>query len=158
MSAIARTISTGTPHPPAIATEFERRRAVVVDDSPFFLEAACALLELNQDIDIVGVAADGVNAIEAVASLGPELLLMDINMPYLDGLNAALLISTRFPSVAIVLMSAEESDEIRADCQACGAVAFVHKLYFMEQFSRALECVDEFACSAREQRDAELSS
>jgi DNA-binding NarL/FixJ family response regulator len=114
----------------------------VVDDSPLFLEAACALLELNQQIEIVGVAADGVNAIEVVASLLPELVLMDIDMPYLDGLNATLLISTRFPGIRVVLMSAEDSDELRADCQACGAVAFVHKLYFLDHFSKALESAD----------------
>jgi DNA-binding NarL/FixJ family response regulator len=113
-----------------------------VDDSPLFLEAVCALLELNPEIEIVGVAADGVNAIEVVSSLLPELVLMDVDMPYLDGLNAALLISTRFPSIRVVLMSAEDSDELRADCQACGAAAFVHKLYFLQQFSYALESVD----------------
>ncbi len=151
MSATARAIHTGTPRQSAIAAGFQRRRTVVVDDSPVFLEAACALLELTKDIDIVGIAANGVNAIEVVASVRPELVLMDIDMPYLDGLNAALLLSTCFPDVSIVLMSADDSDEIRADCQACGAVAFVNKLYFLEHFSRALENVDGFGPTPNEQ-------
>jgi CheY-like chemotaxis protein len=158
MSATARAIHTGTPRQSAIAAGFQRRRTVVVDDSPVFLEAACALLELKQDIEIVGIAANGVNAIEVVASLRPELVLMDIDMPYLDGLNAALLLSTRFPDVSIVLMSAEDSAELRADCQACGAVAFVHKLYFLEHFSRALESVDGFEPAPSELIDAKHKS
>jgi DNA-binding NarL/FixJ family response regulator len=113
-----------------------------VDDSPLFLEAVCALLELNPEIEIVGVAADGINAIEVVATLKPELLLMDVEMPKLDGLNTALLISTRFPEIRIVLMSAEDSEALRADCEACGATAFVHKLYFLQQFSHAIDRVD----------------
>lgn len=142
MSAIAREISTGTASQTTVAPAFHKRRTVVVDDSPLFLEAVCALLELNPEIEIVGVAADGINAIEVVASSHPELVLMDVDMPKLDGLNTALLMSTRFPDIRIVLMSAEDSEELRADCEACGATAFVHKLYFLQQFSHAVDHVE----------------
>lgn len=123
----------------AVATNnCKRLRTVVVDDSPTFLEVICALLELEENIDVLARATDGVSAVEVVADLRPDLLVMDIDMPYLDGLNAAMLISARFPRTRIVLMSGDDSPELRADCIACGADAFVHKPQFRRAFPRAL--------------------
>jgi two-component system, NarL family, nitrate/nitrite response regulator NarL len=137
-SPIQRELIMGNSYPAAMTADGKRLRTVVVDDSPTFLEVVCALLELEEEIDVLARAADGVSALEVVADLRPDLLVMDIDMPYLDGLNAAMLISTRFPRTRIVLMSADDSPELRADCLACGADAFVHKPQFRKAFSRAL--------------------
>ncbi len=115
----------------------KRLRTIVADDSSTFLEVICALLELDGQVDVVARARDGIDAIEAVAKLRPDLVLMDIEMPSLDGLDAALIISSRLPSTRIVLMSADESPEIRADAQACGAKGFIHKPRFREEFRQA---------------------
>ena len=116
-----------------------RLRTVVVDDSETFLEVVCALLECDDNVDVVGRGHDGEEAVEMVAKLRPDLLVMDIDMPYLDGLSAALVISTHFPSTLIVLMSAEDSRELRADCQACGAAAFVQKSRLRQDFPSCLQ-------------------
>jgi response regulator RpfG family c-di-GMP phosphodiesterase len=67
------------------APGMKRIRTVVVDDSPTFLQVACTLLELDPLIDLVARASKGGQAIEAVLKLQPELVLMDVHMPYLDG-------------------------------------------------------------------------
>jgi response regulator RpfG family c-di-GMP phosphodiesterase len=75
----------------------KRIRTVVVDDSPTFLEVTCELLELDPLIDVVARAGKGGEAIETVLKLQPELVLMDVNMPYLDGLTLAWFFTRRFP-------------------------------------------------------------
>ena len=66
-----------------------RIRTVVVDDSPTFLQVACDLLELDPTIDLVARAGKGGEAIETVMKTKPDMALMDVNMPYLDGLTLA---------------------------------------------------------------------
>lgn len=115
-----------------------RLRTIVIDDSPSFLDVVCELLEREDVIDLIARGQDGLDAIEMTAKLNPDLVLMDIDMPKLDGLNAALIISARFPLTRIVLMSAEDSPQLRADCVACGVTSFVNKARFKEDFARAL--------------------
>lgn len=118
-----------------------RFRAVVVDDSPAFLEASCSVIELTYEIDVIAKAGDGIAAIQAVADLRPDLVVMDINMPGLNGLTAASIISERFPNTGIVLMSAEDSRELREACKACGAEAFVYKVQFGKELQSALASI-----------------
>src|SRR5579864_9233895 len=114
-------------------------RAVVVDDSPDFLEVVCGLLGLEESIEVVGTAADGSGAIQAASDLHPDLILMDVQMPYMNGLTTALVLSQHFPEIRVVLMSADESLQTRIACQSSGAQAFVYKPAFRSQFFRALE-------------------
>lgn len=116
-----------------------RLAAAVIDDSPSFLEITCALLERDDEVDVVARGRNGKEAIEIVAALDPDLVVMDIDMPQLDGLNAAMIISCCFPRTQVILMSADDSPELRADCRACGAVAFVSKSRFREEFPWLLE-------------------
>src|SRR5579864_3260446 len=95
-----------------------RIRTVVVDDSPTFLQVACELLELDPVIDLVARAGKGGEAIETVMKLKPDMVLMDVNMPYLDGLTLAWFFAHRFPSARVVLMSTDESPELRKACEA----------------------------------------
>jgi chemotaxis response regulator CheB len=86
-----------------------RIRTVVVDDSPMFLQLACELLELDSAIDVMARAGKGGEAIEAVMKTKPDMVLMDVNMPYLDGLTLAWFFTHRFPAARVVLMSTDES-------------------------------------------------
>lgn len=114
-------------------------RVVVVDDSPDFLEVVCGLLGLEDSIEVVGKAADGSGAIQAASDLHPDLILMDVQMPYMNGLTTALVLSQHFPEIRVVLMSADESLQTRIACQSSGARAFVYKPAFRSQFFSALE-------------------
>ena len=106
---------------------------VVVDDSPTILHAICALLEVEEGIEIVGRASDGEEAIEAVESLHPEFVLMDVSMPRMNGLAATKLLARHFPRTRVLLMSNEASQDLREECLGCGAVAFVYKPRFRKE-------------------------
>jgi DNA-binding NarL/FixJ family response regulator len=114
-------------------------RTLVVDDSPDFLEVVCGLLGLEDCIEIVGTAADGSGAIQAASDLHPDVVLMDVQMPYMNGLTTTLLLAQHFPEIKVILMSADESLQTRIACQSSGARAFVYKPAFRAQFFGALE-------------------
>jgi DNA-binding NarL/FixJ family response regulator len=116
-----------------------RIRTVVVDDSETFLEVTCDLLDMEDVIQLVAAASDGVDAVDTVMRLKPALVVMDINMPGFDGLTATSLLSEMFPAPAVVLMSAEDSPRLRAAAVKAGAFAFVHKPNFRDEFEAVLD-------------------
>lgn len=122
-------------------TDIKRIRTVVVDDSETFLQLVCALLELEPLVDVVARADKGGEAIETVMKLKPDLILMDVHMPYLDGLTLAWFFGRRLPSARVVLMSTENTPELRAACEDSGVTDFVHKENFREEFRAMLERV-----------------
>ena len=118
--------------------EIENVSILVVDDSPTILHAICALLEIEKGIEIVGRAANGQEAIDAVASLHPEFVLMDVSMPRMNGLAATKFLARHFPSIKIFLMSSEDSPYLREECLAFGAVAFIYKPRFQKELLAAI--------------------
>lgn len=112
---------------------------VVVEDSPTLLHAICALLEIEEGIEIVGRAADGEEAMEAVESVHPEFVLMDVSMPRMNGLVATKLLARHFPGTRVFLMSSEDSPQLREECLACGALAFVYKPSFRKELLAAIQ-------------------
>ena len=131
---------TSLPVQQAAAAVFpSQARILVVDDSPDFLDVVCGLLELEDFIEVAGRATDGSGAIQAASDLHPDVILMDVQMPYMNGLTTALLLSQHFPEIRVILMSADESLQTRIACQSSGARAFVYKPVFRTQFFCALE-------------------
>lgn len=126
---------------PTAASLPRQIRVMVVDDSPDFLEVVCGLLNLEDSIEVIGTAADGSGAIQAASDLHPDVILMDVQMPYMNGVTTALLLSQHFPEIKVILMSADESLQTRIACQSSGARAFVYKPAFRAQFYKALEKV-----------------
>lgn len=116
-----------------------RIRTVVVDDSPTFLQVTCELLELDPLIDVVARAGKGGEAIETVLKLQPELVLMDVNMPYLDGLTLAWFFARRFPVARVVLMSTDNTPELLEAVEESGAFDFVHKENFRQEFCTVMQ-------------------
>jgi CheY-like chemotaxis protein len=90
-------------------------------------------------VDLVARAGKGGQAIETVLKLQPDLVLMDVHMPYLDGLTLAWFFARRFPSARVVLMSADRSPELQESCEMAGAFDFVHKENFREEFGTVLQ-------------------
>jgi DNA-binding NarL/FixJ family response regulator len=102
-------------------------RTLVADDSDIFRQMVCELMEMEPVIDIVGQASDGLEVIEAVAALHPDLVIMEVHLPYLDGLKASALIARYYPDVLILLMSADDSPKTREQGRIQGAHAFIPK-------------------------------
>lgn len=127
---------TMSPQPKTVAPEI--RRAVVVDDSTTILHAICSLLEHREIVEVVGRAESGPETIDAVASLQPDLVLMDADMPGMSGLRTALLLSQNSPATRVVLMSMDTSPQFRRACAGCGAYAVIYKPKFLTELKRLL--------------------
>jgi DNA-binding NarL/FixJ family response regulator len=102
------------------------RRVLVVDDHASFRGCARALLE-SEGFDVVGEAADGESAIALAAELEPELVLLDIQLPDVDGFEVAARLLERNPSLPIVLVSSRDEAAYGTRIGSSGAVGFVAK-------------------------------
>lgn len=102
-------------------------RVLVVDDQTLFREALVALLKADGRVSVVGMAEDGKVAVQKVAALLPDLVLMDVRMPRMDGIKATARIAREHPSVRIVMLAAVQGDHDVVEAMRAGAVGFVHK-------------------------------
>lgn len=104
-----------------------RRRVLLVDDQPLFLEALAAMLLAAPELEVAGRAGDGVEAIDVARAVRPDVVLMDVDMPRMDGIEATRQIVDEFPEAAVIMVtgSALAEDEERA--RAAGATAYVTK-------------------------------
>lgn len=102
-------------------------RVVSVDDQPAFLEVARALIEVTAGFQAVGEARSGREALDLVAAAEPDLVLLDVRMAGLDGIETARLLHADHPALIVVLMSADEPEAIKLVARSCGAMALVRK-------------------------------
>jgi two-component system nitrate/nitrite response regulator NarL len=102
------------------------RRVLIVDDHPSFRRCASALLA-QEGFEVVGEAEDGTTALALVVELAPELVLLDIQLPDIDGLDVAERMLARDPGLAIVLVSSRDRSAYGRRIEAVGARGFVCK-------------------------------
>lgn len=96
-------------------------RVLVVDDCEPLRQLIAYALSAQPGVKVVGEAADGKAAIERVRKTRPDLVIMDVNMPEMNGIEAARAIRSEFPGVQIVALSANAEDELAAEMLAAGA-------------------------------------
>lgn len=111
-------------------------RTLVVDDSPVALTTLTGFLETQAAFQVVGVAGNGREALAQVAALHPALVLMDLQMPVMGGLQATRLIADRFPEVRVVVVSTHDSLAWQTASAAHGASGFVAKTRLGTDFPR----------------------
>jgi DNA-binding NarL/FixJ family response regulator len=86
-------------------------RILLVDDQPLFRRAIATLIDEQDDLTVVGEAVNGVDALEQARALAPDLVIMDIEMPVMDGVEAARLLHERQPTVKILILTVSDSDD-----------------------------------------------
>jgi len=116
----------------------ERVRVVVADDHDLFREGLRQLLETVPSVEIVGEAADGQQAIELVANLDPDVVLMDINMPRMDGIRATEFIVKHYPRTAVVVLTMYQDDEYAIHAIRAGAKSYLLKNSRSEEVIEAI--------------------
>jgi DNA-binding NarL/FixJ family response regulator len=103
----------------------KRCKVLIADDNERARNALRALLAMRQEIEIVGEAADGRQAVQMVRERQPDVVLMDARMPHMDGLEATRQIKARWPEVRVVVVTMYASH--RTEAQAAGADGFLRK-------------------------------
>ncbi|HEY6945047.1 MAG TPA: response regulator transcription factor [Candidatus Acidoferrum sp.] len=125
-------------------------RVLVADDSATALACICRYLEFERAFEIVGTASDGLQLIQKTVRLHPELVLADLSMPRLNGLEATTELRRLFPELRIVVITQLSGLSLKDECLRCGADGFVEKSQMPEKLmeevhrlfpgSAALDC------------------
>jgi len=123
-------------------SERDRRRPiriVIADDHTLFAEALSLGLKSDPRFDVVGLAENGQEAVELAVSLSPDVVLMDLHMPVLDGIEATRRLRLASPSCRVVVVTASTSPEDGERARAAGAHAFIRKWSSADDLRAAVE-------------------
>lgn len=113
-------------------------RVLLVDDHTMVREGIRSVLESYPDIEVAGEASDGEEAFQMVGVLCPSVVVMDINMPRLNGIEATVRIKKIYPNVAIVGLSVEADEAYRKAMTAAGARCLISKSMAVEELYLAI--------------------
>jgi DNA-binding NarL/FixJ family response regulator len=102
-------------------------RVLIADDSPTALRSVCDYLEFAGGFEIVGTASDGLNAVQLASACKPDLVLLDLSMPRVNGLEAAEQIRLSSPDLRVIIFSELNGLSLADECRRHGADSFVHK-------------------------------
>jgi DNA-binding NarL/FixJ family response regulator len=116
-------------------------RLLLVDDQSLICQGLKAMLSLEDDLQVVGTANNGETAIELVGEIEPDVVLMDVQMPGMDGREATRILSQKFPNVKILVLSTFDDDRYIADAMRAGAKGYLLKDMPSEELAQAIRFV-----------------
>jgi two-component system, NarL family, invasion response regulator UvrY len=100
---------------------------LIVDDQAPFRAAARTVISVTPGFEVAAEADSGEAAVDLAASAPPDLVLMDINLPGMNGIEATRRILAAAPGTVVLLLSTYDASDLPADAASCGATAYVHK-------------------------------
>lgn len=118
-------------------------RVLLVDDQSLIRQGLRALLELDADLEVVGEAENGQTAINLVKQLQPDVILMDIRMPIMDGVAATREICQKFPEIKVLVLTTFDDDEYVTAAMNNGAMGYLLKDTPSEELAIAIRAVDK---------------
>jgi DNA-binding NarL/FixJ family response regulator len=106
----------------------EEIKVALADDQVLFVDSLKTVLELSaEDITVVGIAVDGEEAVELVKTKHPDIVLMDVRMPKMDGVEATRIIQEHYPETQVMMLTTFDDDEYVLDALHYGAVGYILK-------------------------------
>lgn len=119
-------------------------KIVLVDDQTLFVESLKTVLETRtEDLQVVGVANDGKRAVEVVAETSPDIVLMDVRMPLMNGVESTRLIKERFPNMRVLMLTTFDDDQYVVEALRLGAVGYLLKNMPPSELISAIRAVYE---------------
>lgn len=118
-------------------------KVLLADDHPLVLDGIRSCLEINEDIEVVGVANNGRDALDKAEQLEPDIVLMDINMPELNGLDATEIFRERYPHIKLLILSMHDNREYITSALNSGARGFVLKDVPSQEIVTAIRSVHQ---------------
>jgi len=119
----------------------QKIRVAVVDDQRLIREGLASLLTLMPDLEVVSQAADGREALELVAEQSPDVVLMDVRMPGMNGVAATREIRTRYPHVRVIVLTTFDNDEYVFEALRAGASGYLLKNADPDHLAAAIRAV-----------------
>ena len=113
-------------------------KVIICDDQDIVRDGLELLLKLEHDIEIVGIASDGAEAVELVAQKKPDLVMMDLKMPVMNGVEATRQIKTRYPTVKVLVLTTYGTDDWVLDAIRAGASGYLLKDAPREEVLKAI--------------------
>lgn len=115
---------------------------LIVDDQRLMRDGLRTLLELEDDLTIVGEAENGQEAVERAAQLSPDVVLMDVRMPVMDGVEATRRLQTIAPQVKVIILTTFDEDEFVFEGLRAGAVGYLLKAVSSDELAQAIRTVN----------------
>lgn len=132
----------------------ERIHVVVVDDIPQTRETVIRTLRFQEDIEVVGTASNGLQAIQLVREVLPDVVVMDVNMPDMDGITATEVIKREVPHAQIIILTVQDDVDYIRRAMLAGARDFLAKPPVIEELVAAVERAADIARQERERAPA----
>lgn len=114
-------------------------RVLLVDDYAMVRQGLRSILEANNHLEVVGEASNGLEAIDAVRALRPDVVVMDINMPEMNGIEATRRIKEEFPDTSVIGLSVQDGMDMIHKMQAVGICSYLTKENAGDALCRAIE-------------------
>lgn len=118
-----------------------RTRVLIVDDHELVREGICKILELYDDIQVVGEAGDGLETVNKVRELEPDLVLLNLNMPRMDGITTIRKIKDIAPDVKILILTIHDGEEYVYEVIRAGAEGFIQKDVKIDELKESIDRV-----------------
>lgn len=120
-----------------------RTKILIVEDHQMTLVGVQMLLEKNPDFEVVGTAGNGIEAIDKTTTLHPQVILMDIGLPEMDGIEATQKIKQLYPNLRVIMLTSKDNEQDVFAALGAGADAYCMKGISIDNLNKAIEAVKE---------------
>ncbi|WP_318455372.1 response regulator transcription factor [Photobacterium leiognathi] len=120
-------------------------KVVIVDDHQVVIDGFMARLQLEPDIDVIGTASNGIEALEVISQFDPDVILMDISMPIMNGIDATAQIKKQYPDAKVLMLTMHDNREYIMKVMQVGAMGYMLKEISAEKMVQAIKTVNQGA-------------